>query len=80
MMYGYGMGAGWTLLVFVVALPALLITATLIFAQVRRDSVGPPSPGSVPDAERVLAGRFAGGQIDAEEYEQRLHTLRAARR
>ena len=31
-------------------------------------------------SERTLADRFAHGEIDTEEYEQRLRTLRAARR
>jgi putative membrane protein len=80
MMYGYGMGAGWTLMVFVIALPALLIAAGLLFVQFRRDATDRPAPDARPDAERVLAGRFARGEIDGEEYEQRLYTLRAARR
>jgi uncharacterized membrane protein len=37
------------------------------------------TPRPLPDAERVLADRFARGEIDTGEYEQRLHTLRGAR-
>ena len=33
-----------------------------------------------PYGEQVLAGRFARGEIDAEEYRQRLDTLRQAGR
>jgi putative membrane protein len=36
-------------------------------------------PSPLPEAERVLADRFARGDIDAEEYEQRLHILRGSR-
>lgn len=35
-------------------------------------------PGDRPTAERVLAERFARGEIDEEEYRRRLDTLRAA--
>ncbi|MEU8609469.1 hypothetical protein AB0C29_15855 [Actinoplanes sp. NPDC048791] len=69
MMYGNGMGAGWTLMIFAVVLPALLLTAGLIAAQLWRHP-----------AERLLAARFARGEIQTEEYEQRLHTLRAGSR
>lgn len=31
------------------------------------------------DAESILAARFATGEIDEEEYQRRLDTLRAAR-
>ncbi|HZC99653.1 MAG TPA: SHOCT domain-containing protein [Actinomycetes bacterium] len=31
-----------------------------------------------PDPERILAERFARGEIDEEEYHRRLQTLRAA--
>ena len=30
-----------------------------------------------PDPERILAERFAAGEIDEDEYQQRLTTLRA---
>ena len=30
-----------------------------------------------PDPERILAERFAAGEIDEDEYQQRLVTLRA---
>ncbi len=37
----------------------------------------PPAPASQPPvAEQVLAERFARGEIDADEYRQRLDTLR----
>ena len=79
MYYGHGMAGGWTLVVFAVVLPALLIAAGLIVAQIRRTPDNRAGSTAVPDAERVLADRFARGEIDAEEYDQRLLTLRAAR-
>ncbi len=80
MYYGHGMGVGWSLIVFAVVLPILILATVLIVNQLRGTPAASLSPGPVPDAERVLADRFAHGEIDAEEYEQRLRTLRAARR
>jgi putative membrane protein len=79
MYYGHGMGAGWSLIVFVVVLPLLLIAAGFVGTLIRHSPDSPARPGPAPDAERVLADRFARGEIDAEEYEGRLHVLRAAR-
>jgi len=75
MYHGYGMGAGWSLIVFAVLLPMLLLGLGLIVAQFQR---APHAPE--PGAERVLADRLARGEIEPEEYEQRLRTLRATRR
>jgi putative membrane protein len=79
MFYGHGAGMGWSMIVFAVVLPALILAAVLILVQFRRPE--PPSaPDLIPDAERTLADRFARGEIATEEYEERLRTLRAARR
>jgi putative membrane protein len=79
MYYGHGMGAGWTLIIFAVALPALLLAAGLVIAQLRRVPGEPPLPVGPTwrGAEHILADRFARGEIDAEEYERRLRMLRA---
>jgi putative membrane protein len=75
MMYsGHWMGTAWILITLTVVLSTLVL-AFVLPARGQR----PPSAPPAPDAERVLADRFARGEIDAEEYEQRLHTLRAAR-
>ena len=37
---------------------------------------GMPREGSVRSAEDILKERFAQGEIDAEEYEERLRVLR----
>ncbi|WP_411122558.1 SHOCT domain-containing protein [Streptomyces sp. x-19] len=39
---------------------------------------GPP-PGGPPDAERILAERYARGEIEDEEYQRRLAVLRSSR-
>ncbi|XVU28092.1 hypothetical protein ACQPZJ_13925 [Actinoplanes sp. CA-054009] len=73
MVHGYGMGLGWSLIAFAFILPTVLLAIGLIAAWPRRDPAPPP-------AERLLADRLAAGEIDTEEYEGRLHALRAARR
>ena len=80
MFYGSGVGMGWSMIVFAAVLPALVIAAVLILAQFRPAPDNPPGPDPIPDAERTLADRFARGEIATEEYEERLRTLRAARR
>jgi putative membrane protein len=75
MYHGYGMGAGWSLILFAVLLPALLLAIGLLVARFQRTPHAPE-----PDAEQVLADRLARGEIEAEDYEQRLRTLRATRR
>ena len=82
MMYqGYGMGVGgWLLMMLIVVVSAGLVAAGTV-AVVR--GLRPPDWGTVAgpfsaDPERVLADRFARGEIDVEEYEARLRTLRTA--
>jgi len=80
--WGYGLG-----IVSVVLFWGLLIVA--VVAAIRyfgRSHPGgspaePPTPTSQPpSAERLLAERFARGEIDADEYRQRLETLREGER
>ena len=82
MFYPHGLGMGWSMIVLAVALPALIIAAVLILVQYLRAPQNPPAapPDPVPEAERTLADRFARGEIDTPEYEERLRTLRAAAR
>jgi putative membrane protein len=80
MFYGPGAGMGWSMIVFAVALPALIIAMVLILMRFRPPAETPAAPDPVPEAERTLADRFARGEIGTEEYEERLRALRAARR
>ncbi|MFI7602389.1 SHOCT domain-containing protein [Actinoplanes sp. NPDC049681] len=81
MYYGSGMGAGgWILMLLTVALLLTLLVVVVVRPLVSRDTVPPAVGGSVDDAEKVLADRLARGDITTDEYEQRLHVLRASRR
>ena len=81
MMYGYGSGMGpiWILIIFAIVLPSVLLAAALISAHLGH----PPRERHEPphsEAERLLAGRYARGEIDSDEYAGRLATLRAEQR
>jgi putative membrane protein len=85
MMYGYGNGiGGWGYALMAIGM--ILFWGAVIYGIValarytrrdgpqRHEPVGPPAPGP----ERLLAERFARGDIDEDEYPQRLTSLRAA--
>ena len=81
MMYpiGTGMSSGGWILMSVGSVLFLVLLVFGVVAAVRAlDRPGPAEP-SRGGAEQMLADRFAHGDIDAEEYEQRLRTLRANR-
>ncbi|MET3421081.1 putative membrane protein [Actinoplanes tereljensis] len=72
------MGTGWSLIVFAIVLPTLFLLAGLLIAQLQR--APHTSEPAVSDADRILADRFARGEIDSEDYEYRLRTLHDVRR
>jgi putative membrane protein len=78
MMGGYAMsGWGWLLMTFGV-LGFWALVAVLALALLRRPSVpDQPAPNQQPrrGAEEILAERLARGEIEADEYRQRLQTL-----
>jgi putative membrane protein len=76
--YGHGMGTGWLMMIFAIVLPTLVIAAGLIAVPLWRGPAKPPAANRASEAELLLGDRFARGEIDTEEYEQRLRTLRAA--
>ena len=77
--YGHEMG-GWgyplTLIVMVLFWAAVIygIVALVRYAGRNRRPAG--DPGQPPAAERLLAERFARGEIDEDEYRRRLAVLR----
>lgn len=77
MMGGFGMGGGLGIIFL------LLIVALVVWALVRvLPNQGGGNNNPRPDqssAEDILKERFAKGQIDAEEYENSLATLRDER-
>jgi putative membrane protein len=85
MMYWYGNGiGGWGYALMAIGM--VLFWGAVIFGIAalvrygrrdgpqRREQAEPPAPGP----ERLLAERFACGEIDEDEYHQRLTSLRAA--
>ena len=76
MMNGYSMsGWGW-LLMTLSMLGFWALVAVLALALLRRPSQ--PDRQSRPGAEEILAERLAHGEIDADEYRQRLQTIHEA--
>ena len=73
----HGWGAPWFGLALLVL---LVIVGGIAFYAARRRSVPPPSDaGAESKAEQLLALRFARGEIDEDEYDARLATLRGSR-
>jgi len=73
-MSGWGYALGIISMVLLWSLLVLAIAAAVRYlGRSRRESSPPP-----PSAEQLLAERFARGEIDADEYRQRLGTLRQA--
>jgi putative membrane protein len=77
--WGYALGITGMVLFWVVLVLAIAIAVRYLDRK-RGESSPPPPPPPPPTAEQVLAGRFARGEIDADEYRQRLDTLRQAER
>ena len=80
-MSGWGYALGITGMALFLAVLVLAIAATVRYLDRKRGESLPPTPlAPPPTAEQVLAERFARGEIDADEYRQRLDTLRQAGR
>lgn len=84
--YGPGMGGwGYGLAAFgsLVFWAAVIVVIVLLIRHYgRQGSAGgafsSPGPGPRNAAEQLLAERFARGEIDADEYRERLRVLREA--
>ena len=86
-MWNHGWGWGWggwimmglLMVVFWAVVITLVILAVRYFAS-DRGSVGTSRPGPGPNrAEDLLAERFARGEIDEDEFRQRMALLREHR-
>lgn len=81
--YGYGYGGhmsgwGWAVTgVGSVLLWVALVLGVLSLARHLRDTTGPRGGDGLADPERLLAARYARGDIDDEDYHRRLDTLRS---
>ena len=80
--YGHGIGGGWgyglTALIMILFWAAVIYGIVALVGYARRNGTQGPEPGQPPAPERLLAGRFARGEIDKDEYHRRHTSLRAA--
>ena len=74
----WGPGA-WIAMAFVMLVFWTIVVGAII-AVVRSDHSRRPNHGlgRIDDAHRILAERFARGEIDADEYKQRSDLLRSS--
>ncbi len=72
--YMGGAGWGWVFLILLLAGIAAVVVALV---RLRTAGRGEQSPGAAgrPSARQILDERFARGEIDAEEYRQRVRQL-----
>jgi len=79
--YGHGIG-GWgyglTALIMILLWAAVICGIVALVRYTRPHTAQGPEPVQPPAPERLLAERFARGEIDEDEYHQRLTSLRAA--
>jgi putative membrane protein len=82
---GWGMGWGWLFFLLLLAGVVLLVVAVvrLLSGEGRGSKRGPggthgPAHG-VDRAREILDERYARGEIDAAEYQERLRVLREGR-
>ncbi|WSM17647.1 SHOCT domain-containing protein [Streptomyces sp. NBC_01717] len=77
--YGHGGGWGWFAMSVSMVLFWVVIVGigVLIFRALGRTTEH-PHVQTGPSHEQLLAERFARGEIDEEEYQRRLTTLRAS--
>ena len=74
--YGMGGGMGWGGWLFGVILLAGIVTLVVLLVRTQGGQ-RPPDERRMPShAEAILAERYARGEIDDDEYQQRLRTLR----
>jgi putative membrane protein len=81
MWYGDGMG-GWGFALMAVSTVvfwgAVIAGGIALFRYLNRTAATPGIGDTRPAPEQLLAERFARGEMDEEEYRQRLDTLRSA--
>ncbi len=82
-MWDWSWGWGWWVVMPLMMVAFWGLVAWAVVALVRNDHPGQPGteqPAAAPPrgdpAEQILAGRFARGEIDADEYRRSLEILR----
>jgi putative membrane protein len=78
-MPGWCCGAGgWWMVVWLVLLATLVVVAVLVLRALwgRGGGAGEPAARKGNDALQILEGRYARGEINHEEFEERRRTLR----
>ncbi|HUZ21710.1 MAG TPA: hypothetical protein VMU75_14180 [Acidimicrobiales bacterium] len=79
--YSGGPGEGWWFLFWLVPLLyAVLVGGVAVLAVRYWRQRGPRASEPHDEAEAILSGRFARGEIDLQDYQERLAALRDARR
>jgi putative membrane protein len=81
MYWGNGMG-GWGYVVMTVSMllfwGLLIVGVVLLVRYVGADRRQPPPPTPASDPQSLLAERFARGEINEDDYRQRLKVLSGA--
>ncbi len=73
---GHMSGWGWAgMTITTLLFWAILVGAGVLLVRTSNRSSTGPLPGPRPSPQELLAGRFARGEIDEDEYRRRLTTL-----
>jgi len=77
---GGGMGGwmgGWMFLASLVFLILLILSGVLVWALIKREGNPARRSSRVPEALDILEQRYARGEIDLQEFEERRQALRS---
>ena len=76
--WGYGAGwEGWVMFAFMIVFVAAIVVAVVFLVRYLGPSLGavPPGSGAPESPKDILKRRYASGEIDREEYLQKLGDL-----
>ena len=77
---GGGMGGwmgGWMFLASLVFLVLLILSGVLVWALIKREGKPTRQSPPLPEALDILEQRYARGEIDLQEFEERRQALRS---
>ncbi len=75
----HGWGGGWWIFMVIMMILFWASIAWIVVTLIRHNSPTHPHHAPIPDAEQILHERVARGEIEVEEYQQRLQALRSNR-